>query len=257
MADMIPQGTQEGDAEALGGHERADANIRAVVMTMVVILSSCTIVVALLIPMFSAFTAREERKDRSTPDIFTVRQIPPEPRLLPIPIDDTDQRLTLGLPSTAGPRATSSGKSPEGQQNSDAQPRESINYTTDNQLPWDKMLSEAAIEEAQYASYTRDPKTGRVTIPVERAMELMVGPAAKKTGAGAQPGATTPAGAHDDKAHSTAGQQTGEMAAGVTRDMPAYYGPVITENGQWEQSWEKYTADSSGGLKFSRPENRR
>ena len=251
MADMIPQGTQDTDqGTALGGYEKGDANIRAVIMTMTIILTSCTVVVALLIPMFGAFTAREERKDADVPALFAVRQpTPPAPRLLPLPVDDADLNLSLGLPYGKTKGAASGNKtSPMARENTAGRPRESVDYTTDNQLPWDKMLNEAAVEQAQYDNATKDAKTGRIlTIPVDRAMELMAGPA-KQTG-GQQSGGTTPAGAHGDEANSTTGQQTGAMAAGIARDLPPYYGPVITENGAWEEEYEKYTSDSSGGYK--------
>jgi hypothetical protein len=260
MADMIPQGTQEADASAAGGYERGDANIRAVVLTMTVILTSCAVVVALLIPMFSAFTARERRKDINTPAIYAQRQVPPEPRLLPSPVDDEDARLTLGLPSQgsaqARPGAGTGGKSPMGRQNTQTQSRDAVDYTGDNQLPWDKMLNEAAVEQAQYNSYTRNPRTGQVTIPVERAMELMAGPPAQTTAGSQKPGGTTEAGEHGGDVNATTGKQTGAAASGVTRDMPAYYGPVITENARWEAEYEKYTADSSGGLKLDQSEKR-
>jgi hypothetical protein len=260
MADMIPQGRQEADASAAGGYERGDANIRAVVLTMVIILTSCAVVVAMLIPMFSSFTARERRKDINTPAIYAQRQIPPQPRLLPSPVDDEDTRLTLGLPSQGSARARAGagtgGKSPMGRQNTQTQSRAAINYTGDNQLPWDKMLNEAAVEEAQYSSYTRNTRTGQVTIPVERAMELMYGPPAQNTAGTQKPGGTTEAGAHSDDVNSTAGKQTGATASGVARDLPAYYGPVITENARWEEQYEKYTADSSGGLKLDQSEKR-
>jgi hypothetical protein len=36
----------------------------------------------------------------------------------------------------------------------------------------------------------------------------------------------------------------------------AYYGPVITETARWEEEYEKYTADSTGGLKLDQSEKR-
>jgi hypothetical protein len=213
-------------------------------------------------------------QDINTPAIYAQRQIPPEPRLLPSPVDDEDTRLTLGLPSQGsaqarggvggGPGATNAtgegagtgGKSPMGRQNTQTVSRDAIDYTGDNQLPWDKMLNEAAVEQAQYDSYTRNNRTGQVTIPVERAMELMHGPPANKTGGTQKPGGTAEAGAHGGEVNATTGKQTGATAGGVARDLPAYYGPVITETARWEEEYEKYTADSTGGLKLDQSEKR-
>ncbi len=80
MADMVPQGVQrEGK---LGGYEHGDANIRAVVMTMSVILGTVAIVMLVVGGMTYALNKREQSHDVALSAVYE-RPIPPEPRLLP------------------------------------------------------------------------------------------------------------------------------------------------------------------------------
>lgn len=80
MADMVPQGVQrEGK---LGGYEHGDANIRAVVMTMSVILGTVAIVMLVVGGMIYALNKREQSHDVALSAVYE-RPIPPEPRLLP------------------------------------------------------------------------------------------------------------------------------------------------------------------------------
>lgn len=80
MADMVPQGVQrEGK---LGGYEHGDANIRAVVMTMSVILGTVAIVMLVVGGMTYALNKREQSHDIALSAVYE-RPIPPEPRLLP------------------------------------------------------------------------------------------------------------------------------------------------------------------------------
>jgi hypothetical protein len=86
MADMVPQGTQlEGVPH---GHESADANIRSVTMSVIILLSSTVVVMVAMVGMFNYLNNREERKDVRTPATFQVRQLPPGPPLLPSPKRD-------------------------------------------------------------------------------------------------------------------------------------------------------------------------
>jgi hypothetical protein len=117
--------------------------------------------------------------------------------------------LAAPVPRTRqGEGAGTGGKSPMGRQNTQTVSRDAIDYTGDNQLPWDKMLNEAAVEQAQYDSYTRNNRTGQVTIPVERAMELMHGPPANKTGGTQKPGRHRRSGCAWREVNATTGKQT-------------------------------------------------
>lgn len=264
MADMIPQGTQEEGVPA--GHEQGDANIRAVVMTMTVILSSAAVFLVVVWTMFLYFDAREDRKDAGTPPLFFAqKQVPPKPRLLPSPFDENDDKGRRQRRAASGGEARSSGV------NALDKAGNPVDATSDDLLPWEKLRVEAAGEQAQVNSYIRDPKTGAITIPVERAKALMApgkNPFTAKTQAGraavngkgahgesghgtdaagghAAPGET---GRHEGEAHSTAGQQSGAEQGGLQQDLPASYGPIYSESSNWETEDQSLTADSSGGL---------
>ncbi len=86
MADMIPQGTQ---AESVPfGHETADANVKSVFVSVVVLLSSVAVVMLAMLGMFNYLNHREMAKDANVPATFAVRQLPPGPPLLPSPQKD-------------------------------------------------------------------------------------------------------------------------------------------------------------------------
>ena len=86
MADMIPQGTQ---AESVPfGHETADANVKSVFVSVVVLLSSVAVVMLAMLGMFNYLNKREAAKDANVPATFAVRQLPPGPPLLPSPQKD-------------------------------------------------------------------------------------------------------------------------------------------------------------------------
>jgi hypothetical protein len=169
MADMIPQGRQEADASAAGGYERGDANIRAVVLTMVIILTSCAVVVALLIPMFSSFTARERRKDATRQRFMRSVRFRPSHvcclrQLMTRTRDSLSvcRRRAVHRLDPAPERAASLRWAARTRKR---QSRSAINYTGDNQLPWDKMLNEAAVEEAQYSRIRAIHEPGKSRFP--------------------------------------------------------------------------------------------
>lgn len=86
MADMIPQGTQ---AESVPfGHETADANVKSVFVSVVVLLSAVAVVMLAMLGMFNYLHNRERAKDANVPATFAVRQLPPGPPLLPSPQKD-------------------------------------------------------------------------------------------------------------------------------------------------------------------------
>ena len=255
MADMIPQGTQENGVA--NGHEEGDANIRAVVGTMTVILVSAAVVAGMLIPMFGYFTAREKAKDAGTPAMFMKRVVPPKPRLLPSPFDASDNATT---------RANFN--SPSGQMNPQNLPREAYDKTSDDLLPWDKMRDETSRDEALADTAHRNTQTGTVSMPIESAIDLMAVDGKGKTAGtetngsasgrmGASGGAMSTHGAgssptQGENVHSTAAKQSGAEQSGIGVDMPAYYGPIYSDSYQWESPEHKMSSDSSGGRTLER-----
>ena len=86
MADMIPQGTQ---AESVPfGHETADANVKSVFISVMVLLSTVAVVMLSILGMFNYLSKREAAKDANVPATFAVRQLPSGPPLLPSPQKD-------------------------------------------------------------------------------------------------------------------------------------------------------------------------
>ncbi len=86
MADMIPQGTQE--VSVPFGHESADANVRTVFISVLVLLSFAATCMLAMAGMFSYLNNREKAKDVQTPALFSKRELPPGPPLLPSPQRD-------------------------------------------------------------------------------------------------------------------------------------------------------------------------
>ncbi len=135
--------------------------------------------------------------------------------------------------------------------------REAVDVGSDDLLRLGQ-IARVGQEEAQTNSYTTNRKTGAVTIPVERAKELMA-PGADRFGAQTQAshsaatssgahGAAGESGQHKDEAHSTAGKQSGAEQGGLEQGLPKEYGPIYSESSTWETEDQSLTADSSGGL---------
>jgi hypothetical protein len=241
MADMIPQGTQENGLPQ--GHESGDANIRAVVGTMATILSSAIVVCLLLTVMFRYLNARENNKYSDMPPMLMQRQVPPKPRILPSPFDEKDDAASGVQPGSERNSAGVNATDKSGRR---------VDATSDDLLPWDKHRIEAAQAEAQADSYTEDRKTGAVTIPVERAIELTSSGAdrfAAQTGHAAIKSSAAPgeSGGREGEANSTAGKQSGAEQGGLEQGLPKLYGPIYSESSHWETEDQRLTADSSGG----------
>lgn len=152
---MIPQGrTDLGDGT---GYEKADANLRAVTVTMVIILSSALVVFLAVYGMYGYLRKAGDARDAEIPAMYAMQEVPPKPHLLPSPFKETKAPETMrGL-------------------NPQIAPREAYDTTSDDQLPWDKMRQENGLEEAQTNSYSYDKKTGAVTIPIEAAINQASG----------------------------------------------------------------------------------
>ena len=155
MADMIPQGSMDlGDGT---GYEKADANLRAVTITMAIILSTTVVVTFAMLGVLAYLRNQGDARDANIPAMYAQRTAPPKPHLLPSPFEETKRPASMV------------GMNPQ------VLPREAYDTTTDDQLPWDKMRQENGIEEAQTNGYTYNAKTGIATIPVEETIAKMAG----------------------------------------------------------------------------------
>ena len=101
MADMKPQGTQDFGVES--GYETGDANVRAVVQGLMIILVATGVVMLAMFGMFNYLNARSNEAAARVPSALAKRIVPPEPRLLPSPYSDTMQESKkLGASSPDG-----------------------------------------------------------------------------------------------------------------------------------------------------------
>lgn len=258
MADMIPQGTQE--RGVANGHEEGDANLRAVVGTMTVILVSAAVIAGMLIPFIGYFTKREQAKNAGTPVMFMKRMVPPKPRLLPSPFDKSDDEKTMSNLSSPNGQMNTSG----GAMSPQTMPREAYDKTSDDLLPWDKMRDETSRDEALADTAHRDSRTGTVSMPVERAIDLMAVDGNKTAGTGTDGGASGKRGGamsthgrganpeQGDNVHSSAAKQSGAEQSGNGEDLPNYYGPIYSDSYKWESPEHKMSSDSSGGRTLER-----
>lgn len=82
--DMTPQGVESGNPI---GYEHGDANIRAIIMSVLIIGGSVAIILLMSVGGFTYFNARESRvKDRVASALMAEKRVPPGPRLLPSPL---------------------------------------------------------------------------------------------------------------------------------------------------------------------------
>lgn len=155
MPDMIPQGRMDlGDGT---GYEKGDANLRSVLITIVILLSSSVVVCLAIYAITNSVEKSQRESDAQIPAMYAQQAIPPKPRLLPSPFDDTQKPPALrGL-------------------NPQVAPREAYDTTSDDQLPWDKMRQESRLEDEQVNSYSYDKKSGAVSIPIEDAIAQAAG----------------------------------------------------------------------------------
>ena len=101
MADMKPQGAQAYGVES--GYETGDANVRAVVQGLFIIMVSTGVVMLAMFGMFNYLNARQNAAAALVPDVMAQRIVPPEPRLLPSPYSDTvPEANKLGASSADG-----------------------------------------------------------------------------------------------------------------------------------------------------------
>ncbi|RYG65028.1 hypothetical protein EON80_18130 [bacterium] len=215
MADMTPQGTQKYSVES--GYESADANIKAVVSGLGIILASTLVAMAAMFGMFNYLNRQQQEIADKVPPTLAKRIVPPEPRLLPLPYSDTfAEAKKLGADSP-------------------------------DVLPWDKRDNEIVTqydESNGYAKYKGEGGAEAIRIPVSRAIELEAG-----TAQGTVEQEKAPA------AIMTWQKEHPRLVAGETKGtMNLVPGTKITEPStfdlrvKWESQDEKFNAESSGGL---------
>ena len=240
MADMTPQGTQDYAVES--GYESGDANVKAVVGGLLVILASTLVVMAAMFGMFNYLNRQANEAASRVPVALTERIVPPEPRLLPLPYtDEQSEANALGA------------------------------YSPDV-LPWDKRNLEIVkqYDEANsYARYKGEEGRTAIRIPIARAIELEAG--AKDGGTPAvmtwqpeYPRLTAGERAMGGGAHATAGHE-GEPHAGGTgaknantmnltpsddkgTDEKNVEPSIFDRRADWETQDEKFNSESSGGM---------
>ena len=207
MADMKPQGTQQYAVES--GYESGDANVKAVIAGMSIIIVSTLVVMAAMFGMFNVLNGRITEQDEKIPVALTARIIPPEPRLLPSPYSDE------------APEAARLGNS------------------TEDGYPWDKRNLEAGVQYAEANAYGKTQE-GTLRIPIERAMELEAGTA---------PGTGTPGIMSWQPGYPAIvmGKTNGTLnlpgSAGRAKDEVR----TFDKKPYWESPDEKYSVESSGG----------
>ena len=208
MADMTPQGTQEYSVES--GYEAGDANIKAVISGISIILASTFVVMAAMFGMFNYLNGEANEAADRVPVAFTKEIVPPEPRLLPnAATDEFKEARKQGA-------------------------------TTPDVMPWDKRNLEIVGQYGEANGYQRfKNEDGRdaIRIPIARAIERMTG--AKSAG--------TPAIMTWQPEHPRfiAGEKAGTMnlVPNQKNVEPATY----DQRPYWETQDEKFNTDSSGG----------
>ncbi|HEX9998120.1 MAG TPA: hypothetical protein VGB45_13355 [Abditibacterium sp.] len=213
MADYKPQGTQDYAVET--GYEAGDANVKAVVAGLSIILASTLVVMAAMFGMFNYLNRQANEAAARVPVALTERVVPPEPRLLPMPY--TDERAEAAK----------------------------VGATTPDVMPWDKRNLEIVLqydESNSYAKYKGEGGREAIRIPLNRAIELEAGmtpgkeskaPAAIMTWQPEHPALV--AGTKNGTMNLIPGQKNVER---TTFDDRPY----------WETQDEKFNSDSSGGL---------
>ncbi len=208
MADMKPQGTQDYGVES--GYESADANIKAVVSGLSIILVSTLVVMAAMFGMFNYLNRQAEEADARVPLAMTERIVPPEPRLLPQAYTDEFK---------------------------EAQER---GAETPDVFPWDKRNYEIVTQFNEANGYQRfRDAEGReaIRIPVARAIERISGAPSKGT-----PAIMTWQPEHP---RFIAGEKNGSM--NIVPSQKNVEPATFDLRPYWETQDEKFSTDSSGG----------
>lgn len=225
MADMKPQGTQHYGVES--GYESGDANVKAVVTGLTIILVSTVVVMAAMYGMFNVLHSQQLDRDAKIPDALAARIVPPEPRLLPSPYSDEQPEAVK--------QYIVEGKNPK--------------YATEDAMPWDKRTTEIELQYDEANAYARyqhvdtdySTRKGepveRVRIPIAEAMKIMSG--SEKAG--------TPAVMSWQPEHPI--MMTGKDGKTMIFDSAKKNTDetIFDKRPYWETQDEKFTSDSSGG----------
>ncbi|HEX8463763.1 MAG TPA: hypothetical protein VF627_04025 [Abditibacterium sp.] len=210
MADMTPQGTQDYAVES--GYEAGDANVKAIVSGLSIILASTLVVMAAMFGMFNFLNRQANEAASKVPVALSQRIVPPEPRLLPEPY--TDERAEA----------------------------KALGASTPDVMPWDKRNLEIVrqYDEANSTARYRGETREAIRIPIARAIEVMSG---KKGGSPAampwQPEYPRL------MAGETQGKEGREMNLVPGRKIQE--SSTFDDRPNWETQDEKFTTDSSGG----------
>lgn len=225
MADMTPQGTQDYAVES--GYESGDANVKAVVSGLFIILASTLVVMAAMFGMFNYLNREANEAAMRVPVALTQVVVPPEPRLLPNPYSDEHFEAR------------------------------DLHARTPDPLPWDKRNLEIVDQYDEANSYARYKGEGgreSIRIPIARAIELESGakgegtpavmtwqPEHPRLVAGEKPVAGEAGGGEGAK-----NEDTMNLTPGHKNEEPS----IFDRRAAWETQDEKFTADSSGGLEL-------
>jgi hypothetical protein len=215
MADMTPQGTQDYAVES--GYESGDANVKAIVSGLSIILASTLVVMAAMFGMFNFLNRQANEAASRVPVALAQRIVPPEPRLLPEPY--TDERAEA----------------------------QALGASTPDVMPWDKRNLEIVkqYDEANSTARYRGETREAIRIPIARAIELMSGKE------GGSPAVMTWQPEHP---RLVAGEKEGKngrtmnLEEGKKIQEPS----IFDDRPKWETQDEKFSTDSSGGT-FLKP----
>jgi hypothetical protein len=150
-----PQGTQEGGVEF--GHEEKDVNFAPVFRWFISLIVVTGLTQGMLALGLMEWVKHEEKRDVPPSPLFAVRQPPPEPRLLPNPVD-----------------------SPPSSQQPQRGPMETLAIFRERE---DKALQRYGLQ---------DPQTGAPALPPQAVAAVTAQPASPATGPGAPDALTLP-----------------------------------------------------------------
>lgn len=232
MADMKPQGTQQYSVES--GYESGDANVKAVVTGLAIILVATLVVMAAMFGMFNVLNSRLVERDEKIAQqspALTARIVPPEPRLLPSPYTDEFPEVVAQVKKEGTDPARA----------------------TEDVLPWDKRNLEIEQQydlanasgththaETNYSSVTgaRQIQREQLRIPIADAMRIMAGSDEPSTPAIMtwQPEHPAFIAGVDEKGTMNLDPEKKNTDRRIFDDRP-----------YWETQDEKFSSDSSGG----------
>ena len=211
MADHKPQGTQNYAIET--GYESGDANVKAVVTGLSIILVSTLVVMAAMFAMFNWLNGRINDEQEKIPVALSQSIVPPQPRLFPSPYTDT---------------------APESYEAKQSAP---------DVYPWDVRNLEIENQYDEANVYAKNDD-GSVRIPIAEAMAMQAGVAAKP--AVGESGTPAVMSWQPEYPILMAGKtgQTMNLPYGTTKVSKEIFD---FRPRYWEAQGEKFTVESTGG----------